>query len=62
MELSALTLDFEGTPLTTLTVNGRPAWIAREIGVRRAVGATQRLKTVLLRYGVQVDSVHVPGV
>lgn len=28
----------------------------------RAVGATQRLKTVLLRYGVQVDTVHVPGV
>ncbi len=34
MELFALTLDFEGAPLTTLTVNGRPAWIAREIGVR----------------------------
>ncbi len=33
MELSCLTLDFEGKPLTTLTVNGRPAWLAREIGV-----------------------------
>ncbi|ABF44497.1 MULTISPECIES: hypothetical protein [Deinococcus] len=27
----------------------------------RAVQAMQRLKTVLLRYGVQVDSVWVPG-
>lgn len=27
----------------------------------RAVAAMQRLKTVLLRYGVQVDAVHVPG-
>ncbi|WP_104991657.1 hypothetical protein [Deinococcus sp. NW-56] len=27
----------------------------------RAVAAMQRLKTVLLRYGVQVDSVRVPG-
>ena len=27
----------------------------------RAVAAMQRLKTVLLRYGVQVDSVYVPG-
>ncbi|MFC5849899.1 hypothetical protein [Deinococcus petrolearius] len=26
-----------------------------------AVNAMQRLKTVLLRYGVQIDSVHVPG-
>ena len=26
-----------------------------------AVQAMQRLKTVLLRYGVQIDSVHVPG-
>ncbi|GGR94480.1 hypothetical protein [Deinococcus sedimenti] len=26
-----------------------------------AVSAMQRLKTVLLRFGVQVDSVHVPG-
>ena len=26
-----------------------------------AVSAMQRLKTVLLRYGVQIDSVHVPG-
>lgn len=25
-----------------------------------AVGAMQRLKTLLLRHGVQVDSVHVP--
>lgn len=34
MELSAVTLEFVGTPLITLTGNGRPAWIAREIGVR----------------------------
>ena len=27
----------------------------------RAVAAMQRLKTLLLRYGVQVDSVQVPG-
>ncbi|GGK97709.1 hypothetical protein [Deinococcus radiotolerans] len=27
----------------------------------RAISATQRLKTVLLRFGVQVDSIHVPG-
>ncbi|WP_221089509.1 hypothetical protein [Deinococcus aquaedulcis] len=27
-----------------------------------AVAAMQRLKTVLLRYGVQVDSISVPGV
>ncbi|MBB5234586.1 hypothetical protein [Deinococcus budaensis] len=27
----------------------------------RAVGAMQRLKTLLLRYGVQVDSVQVPA-
>ncbi|WP_339096640.1 hypothetical protein WDJ50_04550 [Deinococcus sp. VB142] len=27
----------------------------------RALTAMQRLKTVLLRYGVQVDSVRVPG-
>ena len=27
----------------------------------RAVAAMQRLKTVLLRHGVQVDSIHVPG-
>ncbi|MCP2015408.1 hypothetical protein L1280_002570 [Deinococcus sp. HSC-46F16] len=27
----------------------------------RAVAAMQRLKTVLLRHGVQVDSVRVPG-
>jgi len=27
----------------------------------RAVLAMQRLKTVLLRHGVQVDSVRVPG-
>jgi hypothetical protein len=27
----------------------------------RAVAAMQRLKTLLLRYGVQVDSVEVPG-
>lgn len=27
----------------------------------RAVAAMQRLKTVLLRYGVQVDAVGVPG-
>lgn len=26
-----------------------------------AVGAMQRLKTVLLRYGVQVDTVRIPG-
>ncbi|UBV43067.1 hypothetical protein LAJ19_02250 [Deinococcus taeanensis] len=27
----------------------------------RALGAMQRLKTLLLRHGVQVDSIHVPG-
>ncbi|WP_084050131.1 hypothetical protein [Deinococcus hopiensis] len=27
----------------------------------RAVAAMQRLKTVLLRHGVQVDSIHIPG-
>lgn len=26
----------------------------------RAVNAMQRLKTVLLRHGIQVDSIHVP--
>lgn len=27
----------------------------------QAMNATQRLKTILLRFGVQVDSIHVPG-
>ncbi len=29
-------------------------------GRTQAVQATQQLKTILLRYGVQVDTVHVP--
>ncbi|RME24799.1 MAG: hypothetical protein D6798_10370, partial [Deltaproteobacteria bacterium] len=32
--IHALTLPFEGEPLTTLTWKGRPAWIGREIGRR----------------------------
>ncbi len=33
-EVTALTLPFEGEPLTTLTWKDRPAWIGREIGRR----------------------------
>lgn len=37
--LTHTTSDFEGTPLTTITYKGRPAWIAREIGA--AVGYSE---------------------
>jgi prophage antirepressor-like protein len=32
--LSTLTLPFEGEPLTTLTWDGQPAWVCRQIGAR----------------------------
>lgn len=38
MELTCLTLDFEGKPLNTLTVRGRPAWPAREVAVGLGYG------------------------
>ena len=31
-DLTCITKTFEGSPLTTLTYRGRPAWIAREVG------------------------------
>lgn len=43
---------------------GRPARLTLVFAPQertRAVGAMQRLKTLLLRHGVQVDSVQVPG-
>jgi len=30
--IASITNNFEGSPLTTLTYKGRPAWIAREVG------------------------------
>lgn len=41
-ELIRLRNVFEDKPLTTLTVHGRPAWIAREVGA--AIGYAQRGK------------------
>jgi prophage antirepressor-like protein len=38
VELSCLSLDFEGKPLTTITVRGRPGWFAREIAVGLGYG------------------------
>ena len=32
--LATFTHDFEGSPLVTLTYEGKPAWVARHIGVR----------------------------
>lgn len=56
-----------GRPLQIQAQEPRPGTSARlTVAFRqqdrtRAVAATQRLKTLLLRHGVQVDSVHVPG-
>ncbi|GAA5513785.1 hypothetical protein Dcar01_02532 [Deinococcus carri] len=53
-------------PLQVQAQEPRPAHPARLTLVfrpedrTRAVQAMQRLKTLLLRYGVQVDSIHVP--
>lgn len=38
MELTCLSLDFEGKPLTTITVRGRPGWFAREVAVGLGYG------------------------
>lgn len=43
----ALTLSFEGEPLTTVAWNGQPAWVAREIGQR--LGYSQRGKRLVTR-------------
>ena len=43
-----------GAP-ATLTLAFHPG------GREQARAAMQQLKTILLRYGVQVDSIHVPG-
>ncbi|QFP76344.1 hypothetical protein [Deinococcus sp. AJ005] len=56
-----------GRPLQIQAQEPRPGLSARlTVAFRRqdrtrAVTAMQRLKTLLLRYGVQVDSVRVPG-
>lgn len=53
-----------GRPLQVQAQEPRPGQDARLTVVfgpderARAVAATQRLKTILLRYGVQVDAVH----
>lgn len=46
-QLSALTLPFEGEPLTTLTWKGQPAWIGREIG--RRLGYARNGKRLVTR-------------
>ncbi len=54
-------------PLQVQAQEPRPGQSARLIlgfypeGRTQAAQASQRLKTLLLRYGVQVDSIHVPG-
>ena len=49
-EVTALTLPFEGEPLTTLTWKGRPAWVGREIGRRLGyAGRGKRLVTRIRR-------------
>ncbi|ALW89813.1 hypothetical protein [Deinococcus actinosclerus] len=42
--------------------SARLTLVFRPADRERAAQATQRLKTVLLRFGIQVDTVHVPGV
>ena len=49
-EIHALTLPFEGEPLTTMTWDGKPAWVAREIGRRLEYAAGgKRLVTRITR-------------
>lgn len=56
-----------GRPLQVQAQEPRPGaparvtLVFRTVDADRALDAMQRLKTVLLRHGVQVDSVHVPG-
>ncbi|WP_412028624.1 hypothetical protein [Deinococcus yunweiensis] len=56
-----------GRPLQIQAQEPRAGHVARLTVVFRpehrpaAVDAMQRLKTILLRHGVQVDSIHVPG-
>lgn len=49
-QIHALTLPFEGEPLTTLTWDGKPAWVAREMGRRLGyAGNGKRLVTRITR-------------
>lgn len=56
-----------GRPLQVQAQEPRPGQAARltlVFGPEQrplALSAMQRLKTILLRHGVQVDSIHVPG-
>lgn len=52
--------DFEGAPLTTLTLHGRPAWIAREVGA--AVGYSHGGKRLANKIGGDWSDEFIEGV
>jgi prophage antirepressor-like protein len=58
-DFHALTLPFEGEPLTTLTWDGKPAWVAREIG--RRLGYAGNGKRLVTRIGREWAAEFIEG-
>lgn len=58
-DFHALTLPFEGEPLTTLTWDGKPAWVGREIG--RRLGYAGNGKRLVTRIGREWADEFIEG-
>ena len=58
-DFHALTLPFEGEPLTTLSWDGKPAWVGREIG--RRLGYAGNGKRLVTRIGREWAGEFIEG-